>query len=204
MALIERPHNESGHCWWWRDRSISGFFADEGCVTVEVLEASDRVGGLLNTFDVGNGKRLEYFYHHFLHTMSRSTGCYSSWAWTRTSHTFLQTMGIYRNDRIYDFNGIRDLASFNAMSLSGRLRFGLSSALLAYRKKYTNEEHQTALNWFYRNAGNDATDAVWRPMLEVKFGDKADQIPLAWIAGRLRQRVLSRRAGKEKLGVPFG
>ncbi|MDA7541461.1 FAD-dependent oxidoreductase [bacterium] len=180
------------------------FLLTRAGVTVEVLEASDRVGGLLNTFDVGNGKRLEYFYHHFfthdveINWLLQQLGLDSDVSYVSS------TMGIYRNDRVYDFNGIRDLASFNAMSLSGRLRFGLSSALLAYRKKYTNEEHQTALNWFYRNAGNDATDAVWRPMLEVKFGDKADQIPLAWIAGRLRQRVLSRRAGKEKLGYLSG
>ncbi len=183
--------------------SLAYLLAESG-VNVEILEASDRVGGLLNTFDVGNGKRLEYFYHHFfthdveINWLLQQLGLDSDVSYVSS------TMGIYRNDKVYDFNGIKDLASFKAMSLSGRLRFGLSSAMLAYRKKYTNEEHQTALDWFYRNAGSDATDAVWRPMLEVKFGDKADQIPLAWIAGRLRQRVLSRRAGKEKLGYLSG
>ena len=128
--------------------SLAYLLAESG-VTVQVLEASDRVGGLLNTFDVGNGKRLEYFYHHFfthdveINWLLQQLGLDSDVSYVSS------TMGIYRNDRIYDFNGIRDLASFNAMSFSGRLRFGLSSALLAYRKKYTNEEHQTALNWFY-------------------------------------------------------
>ena len=31
---------------------------------VTVLEASDKMGGLLNTFEIG-GNRLEFYYHHF-------------------------------------------------------------------------------------------------------------------------------------------
>jgi protoporphyrinogen oxidase len=38
----------------------------------------------------------------------------------------------------------------------------------------------------------------------VKFGPYADKTPLAWMIGRLRQRVNSRRAGSEKLGYMRG
>ncbi|MEC9093397.1 MAG: FAD-dependent oxidoreductase, partial [Planctomycetota bacterium] len=114
------------------------------------------------------------------------------------------SMGVLRGGVIYPFDGIVDLLRFKAMGLSGRLRFGLTSACLAYQKKYLDREEETALNWFYRFAGKQATDSIWRPMLEVKFGDAADQIPLAWIAGRLRQRVRSRKRGVEKLGYLKG
>lgn len=183
--------------------SLAYLLARSG-LTVEILEAGSQTGGLLNTFDVGNGARLEFFYHHFFTHDAEINWLLRQLGLEADIKFVASTMGIYRNNQVYDFNGLKDLASFSAMSLSGRLRFGLSSALLAYRKKYTLEEHQTALNWFYRNAGRDATDAIWKPMLEVKFGDRADQIPLAWIAGRLRQRVLSRKSGKEKLGYLYG
>jgi protoporphyrinogen oxidase len=41
-------------------------------------------------------------------------------------------------------------------------------------------------------------------LLAGKFGPAADRIPLAWMAGRLRQRARSRRLGKERLGYLEG
>ena len=40
--------------------------------------------------------------------------------------------------------------------------------------------------------------------MEIKFGDAADRISLAWMVGRLRQRVRSRRMGEETLGYLDG
>jgi protoporphyrinogen oxidase len=41
-------------------------------------------------------------------------------------------------------------------------------------------------------------------MLKVKFGPYADRVPLAWLIGRLRQRMNSRKRGAEKLGYLRG
>lgn len=183
--------------------ALSYILARSG-VEVEIIEGSHRAGGLLSTFDVGDDHRLEYFYHHFFTHDAEINWLLGELNLENDILFKSSTMGIYRNGQVHNFNGIRDLLSFKAMSFLSRFRFGISSALLAYRKYYTTQESQTALAWFLKNAGKDATDAIWRPMLEVKFGDQADRIPLAWIAGRLRQRVLSRKAGVEKLGYLRG
>ena len=171
---------------------------------VEIVESSDRVGGLLSTFDVGNGTRLEYFYHHFFTHDAEMNWLLSELGLADDILFKTSTMAVYRNGQHYPFNGIRDLLSFSAMGWLARFRFGISSALLAYRRKYSQCESQSALNWFYSHAGKDATESIWRPMLEVKFGEEADKIPLAWIASRLRQRVLSRKSGSESLGYLKG
>jgi protoporphyrinogen oxidase len=41
-------------------------------------------------------------------------------------------------------------------------------------------------------------------MLNIKFGPYADQVPVSWMAGRLRQRLQSRKRGAEKLGYMRG
>ena len=41
-------------------------------------------------------------------------------------------------------------------------------------------------------------------MIRGKFGDKSDLIPLRWMEGRLKQRLKSRKNGKEKLGFIEG
>lgn len=171
---------------------------------VTVLEAAPNAGGLLSTFDAGDGVRLEYYYHHFfthdaeINWLLGELGLSDSILYQPTS------MGLCRGGKLYPFNGVRDLLRFRAIGLLSRFRFGLSSAMLAYRPGYASAEDTPALAWFRRWAGRQATEAVWEPMLRVKFGDAAERIPLAWMAGRLRQRVCSRKGGSEQLGYLRG
>jgi protoporphyrinogen oxidase len=173
-------------------------------VEVTVLEAGAEAGGLLATFDAGGGHRLEKFYHHFfthdaeIHWLLGELGLREVVEYRPT------TMGLFRDGRIYPFNGPRDLLGLDCLSVAGRVRFGLSSALLAYLPGYCEREDEAAMEWFRRWAGGSATGAIWEPMLRVKFGDAAERIPLAWMAGRMRQRVRSRSGTQEKLGYLRG
>jgi len=171
---------------------------------VTLVDAAARPGGLLATFDAGEGVRLEHFYHHFfthdaeINWLLRELGLADRVIFQPTS------MGMYRGGVVYPFNGLRDLLRFRAIPLLDRLRFGISSAALAYVPGYADAEATEALDWFKRRAGEAATDAIWRPMLGVKFGAAAARVPLAWMAGRLRQRVRSRQGGVERLGYLGG
>lgn len=173
-------------------------------VKVVMVEGDAQAGGLLKTFEVGEGHRLEFFYHHFfthdaeIIWLLRELGLSDQVVFRPT------TMGIFRGGQVYPFNGPKDVLKFRAVSILPRLRFGLSSALLTYWTSFTRRDYASAIEWFRRWAGHYSTEAIWRPMLEIKFGDAADQITLAWMAGRLRQRVLSRRMGEEMLGYLNG
>lgn len=173
-------------------------------VRVTLLEAALRPGGLLATFDVGGGHPLEHFYHHFfthdaeIHWLLGQLGLAERVFYRHTS------MGMFRNGRVYPFDGPRDLLAFRPIGLLARLRFGASSLILSRCKRYAGCEDVPCLEWFRRWAGPEATDAVWRPLLAAKFGPAADRIPLAWMAGRLRQRARSRRLGSERLGYLRG
>ena len=173
-------------------------------VEVVVVEAAAEPGGLLATFDVGDGHQLERFYHHFfthdaeIHWLLGELGLRDAVEYRPT------TMGLYRDGGIYPFNGPKDLLGLDCLSFAERIRFGLSSAMLAYLPGYSEREDEAALDWFRRRAGRSATSAIWEPMLRVKFGDAAGRIPLAWMAGRMRQRVRSRSGTQEKLGYLRG
>ena len=172
---------------------------------VHVMDAARRPGGLLATFDIGDGYRLERFYHHFF-THDAEINWLLDELDLRDHVAFRRsTMGVYRDGQVYPFNGLSDLLlRFKPIGWIGRLRFAVSSAMLAYRRAYADREQDAAMPWFERWAGRPATEAIWRPMMNIKFGAAADQIPLAWMAGRLRQRVRSRQEGTEMLGYLRG
>jgi protoporphyrinogen oxidase len=181
----------------------SAYLAAKAGVRVTVLEASDTVGGLLSTFEVG-GNRLESFYHHaFTHDVEllwllRELGIEDRMQFRRG------TMGVYRAGRTYPFNTPADLLRFKPMGLGDKARFALTSLYLARMANWQDYEGVSALDWFYRKAGHRTTESLWEPLLRVKFGPYADKTPLAWMIGRLRQRANSRQGGQEKLGYLQG
>nr|MCU0326519.1 NAD(P)/FAD-dependent oxidoreductase [Spirosomataceae bacterium] len=181
----------------------AAYIATKQGVKVTVIEGSDKFGGLLNTFEIG-GNQLEHYYHHFftqdaeLRWMLEDLGIADKTFFKKT------TMGVFRNGKIYDFNSPIDLLKFKPVGIIGKIRFGLTSLFLGKIAKWPENEGVPTLDWFYKWAGKDITDALWKPMLDIKFGPYAKQVPLAWMIGRLAQRLNSRKGGDERLGYISG
>ncbi|MCB9246660.1 MAG: NAD(P)/FAD-dependent oxidoreductase [Flavobacteriales bacterium] len=170
---------------------------------VTILEGAPNVGGLLNTFEIG-GNRLEYFYHHFFTHDAEIKWLLNELGLGEEVHYKKTTMGVFRDGKIYDFNSPLDLFFFKPISWLGKFRFGLTTLYLTKLAQWQNFEHVPAYSWFYKWAGKSATNALWGPMLKVKFGPYFDQVPLSWMIGRLRQRMNSRKQGDERLGYLKG
>jgi protoporphyrinogen oxidase len=182
---------------------VAAYVAAKAGRCVTVLEAGAQAGGLLSTFPIAS-TRLEHYYHHFfthdaeLHWLVRELGLESQLRYLPGS------MGIYRNGAIYGFNGPRDLLGFHPLGLAAKGRFAASSMYLAKMADWRAWEDVPCLQWFETYAGREATNSIWRPMLEIKFGPYADRVPAAWMVGRLRQRLNSRRRDGERLGYLEG
>lgn len=170
---------------------------------VTIVEGSSQIGGLLNTFEL-NGGRLEHYYHHFftqdaeLHWLLEDLGIADKTLYKKT------TMGVFREGKIYDFNSPVDLLKFKPVGFIDKIRFGLTSLYLGKIANWKTQENVSTLNWFYKWAGKNMTDALWKPMLDIKFGPYAAQVPLTWMIGRLAQRLNSRKGGDERLAYIQG
>jgi protoporphyrinogen oxidase len=176
--------------------------ADAGFKTV-VLEASPEVGGLLNTFETA-GDRLEYYYHHFF-THDQELGWLIKRLGLEDQVGFhATTMGVFRERSIWDFNSPKDLLKFSPMSLFDKFRFGITSLFLGKWADWKKYEGVSALEWFQKYAGPTTTASLWSPMLQVKFGPYAPKVPLAWMIGRLRQRMNSKKDNSAALGYMQG
>lgn len=182
---------------------VSAYLAAKQGRKVTVIEAADKVGGLLNTFKVG-GSDLEYFYHHFfthdaeLAWLLKELDLSDEVEYKKTS------MGVFRAEKTYNFNSPLDLLKFRPITWFGKVRFVLTTLFLTKIAKWQNYENVASYDWFRKWAGKSSTEALWGPMHKVKFGPFYKEIPLAWMIGRLRQRMNSRKQGDERLGYLKG
>ena len=67
-------------------------------------------------------------------------------------------------------------------------------------------EDITAKEWILRRVGRSGWDAMWGPLLRGKFGDRAEDISMAWLWSKLtlRRQVKGQEARGEVLGYPRG
>lgn len=181
----------------------SAYFAARSGYKVTLIEAKEKVGGLLSTFETG-GAPLECFYHHFF-THDREIQWFINELGLSEQLFFKETrMGIFRNKNIYNFTAPTDLFYFQPLKNIDKFRFALTSLFLSYFGNWQRYEKVSAYDWFYQWAGPQVTASIWKPMLDVKFGNSSQEIPLSWMIGRLSQRVKSRKGGVEKLGYLKG
>jgi protoporphyrinogen oxidase len=181
----------------------TAFLAAKAGKKVRIIEASNKLGGLLDTFEIG-GNQLEHYYHHFfthdaeLNWLIKELGIADQLFFKKTS------MGVFRDGKIYDFNTPVDLLKFKPIGFIGKIKFGLATIFLGKFLDWRKYENVSTLAWFYRWLGRDTTNALWKPLLDIKFGPFANQVPLAWMIGRLAQRLNSRKGGDERLGYLKG
>ena len=181
----------------------AAYMAAKAGYKTRIIEQDHQLGGLLGTFPIADN-RLEIFYHHFfIHD--------AEILWLLKDLNLEQfllfnptTMGVFRKGQIYNFNSPMDLFKFSPLPIIDKIRFGATSLYLGKIAKWRNYENIPAIKWFESRAGRGTSDSLWKPLLKVKFGPYADRVPLAWMIGRLRQRMNSRSKGEEKLGYLSG
>jgi protoporphyrinogen oxidase len=172
--------------------------------TVEVLEAGPEVGGMAAHFNF-DGLSIERFYH-FVCKADRPTfalldelGLGDRMRWRTTS------MGYFIDGKLHDWGDPVALLRFPAISLLSRLRYGLLAFVSTRRERWDAIETQSAREWITQWGGAEVYDRLWKPLLELKFHEYADNVSAAWIWTRVKRVGRSRKSlFKEELGYIEG
>ena len=172
---------------------------------VHLLEAEHDLGGLVGTFEIG-GSRIEQFYHHIFSNDTAIMGLIDELGLADRLVWRQSKVGIFYDGRVYDFVTPLDLLRFTAIPLIDRLRLGLVGLRLRRQKNWRPYEAVTAKEWIIKNAGQRNYDVVWGPLLRGKFGQRADDVSMAWFWSKIHLRFASRKGGrqKEQLGYIMG
>lgn len=171
---------------------------------VEVVEADAEAGGMAAHFDF-DGISLERFYHFVckpdrpLFELMDELGIGDRMRWRPTS------MGYWMHGRVHKWGDPISLLTSAILNPIEKLRYGLQVFLTARRKSFDDLETLSAKEWFERGSGRGAYDKLWRPLMDLKFYEHADNVSAAWIATRIRRVGNSRRhLLQEELGYIDG
>ncbi|MBA2349065.1 MAG: FAD-dependent oxidoreductase [Solirubrobacterales bacterium] len=171
----------------------------------DVYERWPGLGGQAATLEVGQGHRLERYYHHWFTSdrhiveLCEELGVAGAIGWHPSS------MAFFVDGRSRAFTTPLDLLRFSPLKLRERLRMGLAVVRLQRSGRPVSDfEGETARTWIEREMGPAAYAKVWGPLLRGKFGSRADDISMAWLHGKLtqRRRLEGKEARKELLGYP--
>jgi protoporphyrinogen oxidase len=173
----------------------------------DVYERWPGLGGQVATLDLGDGHRLEHYYHHLFTTDVDIAALYEELGMLDAIEWRPSSVAMFAQGRSYPFTTPLDLLRFTPLSLRVRIRTGLAMlALQRARHGVHAYERWTARQWIEDRIGADAWERVWGPLLRGKFGDRADEISMAWLWRKLtlRRRIKGREARHEVLGYPRG
>ena len=171
---------------------------------VRLIEKSNFLGGLGGTLDLTNQYKCETYYHHFFIKDKYLINFCKRFL--KSEPTFIQTnMAIFYKNKFHSWNNIKDFINYPYINIFQKIRFLISTFLISNSllSKFflQNQSLDKGMKKLY---GNITYMRIWEPIIRGKFGDKVNVIPLEWMAGRLKQRIESRKGGREKLGYLKG
>lgn len=171
---------------------------------VEIFEAGPEPGGMAAHFDFG-GLSIERFYHfvcksdHSTFQLLSELGIADKMRWVPTS------MGFFHDGKLHNWGDPLSLLQLPGVSLLSKLRYGMFIFWCMRHKQWPELEHESARHWITRYCGPEIYDRFWRPLLEYKYYEYADNISAAWIWTRIRRIGNSRKnLMQEELGYIEG
>jgi protoporphyrinogen oxidase len=179
--------------------SVSGHQCD-------VYERWPGLGGQVATLDVGEGVLLERYYHHLFTSDRHIASLYDEVGLNDGIEWVKSSVAVFRDGESYSFTSPLDLLRFKPLSPWSRLRMGFAAFMLQRRTEVAPFEAITAHHWILNSMGAEPWEKVWGPLLRGKFGDRAEDISMAWLWRRLtvRRQIKGKEARQEMLGYPRG
>lgn len=157
---------------------------------VTVFEKNSCVGGLAAGFkEKGWDWDLDKAYHHIFTNDSSAINL---------AKEVNQKLIIGRpdtavlvNNQMSSFDSPLSLLKFSHLPIVDRLRVGFCLFYLRYLSHLSYLDKKTALPWLTKFMGKKATDLIWDPLFEGKFGGKKHDVSLTWFWARIKKRTPS-------------
>jgi protoporphyrinogen oxidase len=174
-----------------------------GC-KVTIYEKDSDIGGLAGTFEMSPGIRVEKFYHHWFTNDVDVLGLIDELGLSHLKQYRASNTGLYFTNSIFRLASPLDLLSFPGIPFIDRIRTGIMALVARKVSDWKPLEDISAEDWLIKIGGKKAYDAIWKPLMQGKFGVEAPNVSAVWMWNKLKLRGSSRdKKGGESL-VYFG
>jgi protoporphyrinogen oxidase len=174
-----------------------------GC-KVTIYEKDSDIGGLAGTFEMSPGVRVEKFYHHWFTNDVDVLGLIDELGLSHLKQYRASNTGLYFTNSIFRLASPLDLLSFPGIPFIDRIRTGIMALVARRVNDWKPLEDISAEDWLIKIGGKKAYDAIWKPLMQGKFGVEAPNVSAVWMWNKLKLRGSSRdKKGGESL-VYFG
>lgn len=172
---------------------------------VTIFEKNSDWGGLASGIKIED-TTIEKYYHHLFKSDEAIQALIKELGLEDKLEFLESSVGVYVNDKMYEFSTSTDLLKFSAVPIWDRIRAGIAAFYLQKTTSYQPLEKISALDWCNKYVGKAFTGVFWEPLLRGKFGKRAELIPMSWLWARLHVRLTSRENPlvKERLGYIHG
>lgn len=160
---------------------------------VTIFEKESIPGGLAISFQPKNWQwPLEKHYHHFFTSDKEIIKLAKEIDFDSALIYPPSLTSVLYQDKIFPFNGVKDILTFNPLDLVSRLRLGIATVLLKITPVHLSKflEKTTAVNLARLCYGEKIYQTIWEPLLKGKFGKFYDQLNAAWLWARIKKRTL--------------
>jgi protoporphyrinogen oxidase len=171
---------------------------------VDVVEADATPGGMAAHFDF-DGLSIERFYHFICKPDAPTFALLDELGLADRLHWRATSMAYFKGGRLHPWGDPISLLTTSLLGPIEKVRYGLQMFLTSRRKSFDDLEGTSARAWIERGAGHSVYEKLWRPLMDLKFYQYAEDISAAWIATRVRRVGNSRRSlFQEELGYLEG
>ncbi|MCK4929288.1 MAG: NAD(P)/FAD-dependent oxidoreductase [Methanosarcinales archaeon] len=165
---------------------------------VTVVEKDDELGGMAQSYHVGD-YHIEKYYHHFFSSDAELKELIAELGLSGRVQWVKGTTGYYWGGKAYPMNTPLEILKFPPMSLLDIFRLGLLVMRTKLVKDVRSYDNITAGEWILKTAGKGVFNNFFQPLLNSKFGSSAAVVSAAWLVGRVKIRS-NRGAEGERLG----
>ena len=167
---------------------------------VALYEASDDLGGLVGTFDLG-GLPVDRFYHVVLPTDDRVISLCREVGIDGRLRVRPTAAGFYDDGRLFSMSTPREFITFPLLRPRDRIRLAAFVAWCRRNGDIDELDRVPLLAWLERRCGRRVVERLWRPLLDSKFDGRFDDLPATYIWSRTRRMSGTRDArGRELFG----
>ena len=164
---------------------------------VSLFEASDRLGGLADAWQLGD-VTWDRHYHVTLLSDSHLRGLLSELDLDRHMQWVPTRTGFLVDGRLHSLSNTWEFLRFPPLGFIGKLRLGWTIWHASRTRDWKQLEKIPVADWLIRHSGKQTFERIWLPLLKAKLGDAWQRTSAAFMWATIQRMYAARKSGLKR------